>query len=744
MSTLDIKLVEIALEHVTGTDFERFFHAFFPALAGIDFVPLGGTHDGGADAFQDETIFDGQKGRPNTFYQATIQENHRAKIRQTVGRIREFGRDPTTVYYVTARTVPLIDQEEVSLSEELDTNVVIRDRKWIAANINSSNQTVAAFNSFLAPHIAFLSSLGAAPLISASPNIPTRTMCVFLGQEVDRRRGKTDLLEAVTDSLILWALEGTDPDQELLMNRDEILGKIEEALPSARHFIRGAFNTRLEALATKKNTLGREVRWYRKEDKFCLPYETRKIVEADNTEDEFLKIQVMDVYKSRAAQALSANSDVTPDQIAAIAHRSLELTFESEGLELAEFLTGKPDENQYIAIADKVDETIGEVSIAGEAAVEAKTVTLEVLRQAFYRSVEIERLYYGKLSRTYTLMLTLRNEPKVVEYFKGMSSSFVLFVGSDILVRALSERYLPEDDQMTTNMLRILKEAGAELVLTHMAVEEVHGHLEVTDYEFLNWFSEVEPYVTAEMARHANKILIRAYFYAKKDPQVTNKPAGWMSFIEQVCTYKELHNASTSRDQVKRYLIEKFGLNYLDEDDILNLVDEGEVEQLAERILDMKIKEKKELARNDALQIMAIYGRRRELQEEHRPSPYGYRTWWLTHETRVRRATGELVKNKGSQYIIRPEFVLNFIALSPSTVEVQRSFATVFPTLLGVRLSNRMREEIFHDVMKKAKEVKALDEARMSTWMGEMSNKLKGDDFKRYEAEFNGGVLGSN
>jgi hypothetical protein len=93
------------------------------------------------------------------------------------------------------------------------------------------------------------------------------------------------------------------------------------------------------------------------------------------------------------------------------------------------------------------------------------------------------------------------------------------------------------------------------------------------------------------------------------------------------------------------------------------------------------------------------------------------------------------VRSRGAQYIIRPEFILNFVALSPTTEQVRKSYSTVFPTLLGVRLSNRMREDIFHDVMKRAKEVRAVDEARAKVMMSDMSNRLKGDNFKRYEAD---------
>ena len=90
---------------------------------------------------------------------------------------------------------------------------------------------------------------------------------------------------------------------------------------------------------------------------------------------------------------------------------------------------------------------------------------------------------------------------------------------------------------------------------------------------------------------------------------------------------------------------------------------------------------------------------------------------------------------------MRPEFILNFIALSPDSEEVRRSYETIFPTLLGVRLSNRMREDIFHDVMEKVKEAWEVDEARARAKVEDMSNRLKGDRFKRYESDFISGQL---
>lgn len=732
MSTVDPRLVEIALEYVSGDDFERFFHAFYPELAGISFIPLGGIHDGGADAFQGDQILEGKTGRAGTFYQASVQQDHRAKIRHTVQRLRMSNREPNRLIYCTSRTISFIDREEEELSNELDVTVTIRDRKWIAVNINRSQVTVNAFNSFLKGAADFLSGFGAPTIVSASDTIQLKTMCVFLGQEVDRRRGNTDLLEAVTDSLILWALEGTDPDQGVLMNRDQILEKVEAAMPKSKQFIRGSIDSRLDLLSSKGNASGRELRFYRKTQEYCLPYETRLLVEKENIEDEALKLRVLDIYRTRAEKCQSHYTSILPDQVASIAQRTLELTFEKEGLELAEFLSGAATDERYGAITDQVDEAILEANLSGIVAVETKSAVVDVLRQAFYDSEEDERVYYGKLSRTYSLMLSLSNEPKVVEYFKGMSGDFTLFVGSDIIIRALSERYLPKEDQMTVNMLKILKSAGSTLMLTEPTVAEVQGHLALSDNEYRSLFLEIDHDVHRDIARHCNRILIRAYYYAKTDETAETRPRNWEGYIGQICSYRDLHISTKSREQVKDYLIEEFGLEFVAYNEIEKLTDHDEVLELVDRVKEFKSEEF--LAKNDALHILAVYGKRDLLRERHHPNPYGYKTWWLTHEARVLRATKTLVRSKGGAgYIMRPEFIMNFISLSPSLEEVHKSYNKIFPTILGVRLSNRMRNHVFEDVMSRAKEAREISPARSKALLSAMATSLKGDGYRAYE-----------
>ena len=210
MNTVNYQLVEVGLERADDTSFERFAQAFFAGLTGQSFVPLGGVRDGGADALSERGLF--QAGPPDHFWQALIQATYEAKIRNTTRRLREFGRVPKQLTYCTSRIIPTIDVLEDRLGAELDLRLRIRDQKYIVSHINASPATVEAFNSYLAPQLVFLQTIGGTSTIQHAPPFSARALCVFLGQEVERRRGNTDLLEALTDSLILWALENADPE----------------------------------------------------------------------------------------------------------------------------------------------------------------------------------------------------------------------------------------------------------------------------------------------------------------------------------------------------------------------------------------------------------------------------------------------------------------------------------------------------------------------------------------------------
>ena len=296
---------------------------------------------------------------------------------------------------------------------------------------------------------------------------------------------------------------------------------------------------------------------------------------------------------------------------------------------------------------------------------------------------------------------------------------------------------------MTCNLLKILRSAGATLYLCDPVVEEVHRHLETSDWEFINYCEHQERFIDADIARHINKILIRAYFYAKLLPsEGVRPPAGWRSFVGQFCNYESLHQNPKGKRELQQYLVQRFGLEVFTDEDLDSMVNAEEARKLAEQLKPFKRERGQEvLALNDARMILAVYGFRRRRKEEYKGSAYGFSTWWLTHETRVQLATADLVKERGAKYILRPDFASISYPCLPLRSRLESPTRASCQHCSGVQLSNRMREEVFHDVMRRVDDALAIDDARARVMMGQLSNRLKGDFFKQYEVDWKRGAI---
>lgn len=726
-------LVKIALDRVTGWQFEDFANSFYAGLVGARYVPLGGVKDGGADAFEGDPVKE-EEGRPTIFFQASIETDYRSKIRRTIKRLREFGRDPRELTYLTSRTVKYIDSEERELSRDLDVTVRIRDAAYAVSHINDGSATRAAFRHYLQSATDFLKSVGASSIIGPSRHVSSPAVYVFLEQELSRRRGDTSLVDAVTDSLILWALEGTDPDAKLFMSQGDISERISREIPATRQVVEPRLERRLQLLASRNHPDGRQVRWHKKDDVFVLPYETRRRIEEENRADETLRLDMLGSLYNRITEHSHPSLEEVDNRLAAeITLRSLQRTFEQEGLEFSSFLMDEA-QGDLATVTDSIRTTLTENNLTGQKGIAVGEVVFRAIRSVFYESIEVERAYLGKLSRTYTLLFTLNTEPKLIEFFQEVTGHLNLYVGTDLLVRALSERFVPEPDQMTRRTLLMASRLGARLVLSDAVLEEVLGNLRAADSEFHNWFEAIESHVDDFMARNADKIMIRAYFYAKLNPNLgRSRPTSWPVFVSQFCRFEDLHRPSAV-DNLRRYLQVTFGLEHESGEDLEAIVDAEQLNKLTTSLAENKSTER--LARNDALMALAIYARRRQRREESSVSEFGYDTWWLTSESAILRHTKDIVRlHRGARYMMRPDFLLNFLTLAPSSIEARETLSHVFPSVLGIRLSRRMKETTYHGILGKVKEAAGFEDARRAAAIADATNRLKGDFWKQYRVQ---------
>lgn len=740
--------MHLALHEADGTTFEDFFKSFGQAVYGPDFLPIGGMHDGGADGAMSSNLFEDQS-RTGYYFQASIVENIRQKIRDTVKSLEKSRGNIRQLTYFSSRIVPNTDTVEHDLSVELNIPVQIRDRQWITNVINRNDGTKAAYSTHLEPLIFHLIAFGGAKTLPNSSEPEVRALQVFLGQEVERGRSNSTLLTSVTDTLILWALEGTDPDQKIFRTREEILQKIEAILPSAKHFVRSQIDERLGALSRKTSASGRSLNFH-KGVGYCLPYDTRQLMEEENAEDEFLKIEVLDILTERAEKhALrdGLQDDVgSYSEVASIALDAICKTFEYRGLELATSLKNQTPEKMEVPVNDVICSLVFENVENQERRSATIRLASSIIRSSFYDSDEKERIYFGKLSRTYSLLFFLRAEPRIVEYFQNMSSRFHLFVGSDILVRALSETLLSSENMMTSNLLKILSASGATLLLAEPVIDEVYNHLRNSDLEFRHNVQQIETRITVEMASQVPMIMVRAYLYGKlNQPGTKRRPAGWKSFVGNFCTYENLYKQS-ALDELRDLFLTKYKMTFISKDDLLDTVDEDELEELTLSILHGKkkfvsdIEKATLLAQNDALLILGVYGRRRSQNETHTRGIFGFRTWWLTQESHLLRYTARTVEKRRAHHMMRPDFLLNYISLAPSMEDVRQAYLGIFPTLLGLKLSNRVPEDVYIDMMKRTENAYEHDEDRGSVLVANLSDRLAADQRKQYETKLFDGL----
>ena len=712
-------LATIALDRVEGFAFERYIIEFLSSIDGSNFIPMGELHDGGADGLYE------CENNHRIYYQFTRQENHRAKIRQTHKRLEEFGRTVKTIYYYTSRKIDHIDQEEDKLSDELGVIVRIRDRKFILGHLNDSVGTISAYINHLSPYTKFLESVASEKSICTTSYSKDPSTFVFLQHETTNRLSNRKLIHSVTDTMILWALSETDPDKKLFMTESEIEKKIFDCFPWTVKILKGHINQRLKALRSKQ--IGnREINWYNKQKYYCLPYSTRESINFENMQDEVLRINFLDELKLYLS-TLFDGDDGEYRLLANLTDKVLHMVFENQGLLFTHFISTENNNDSLLVVSDCIDEVLVKAKVEPEPLLRYRDYLERTINRLFYKGSPTQRKYLNCLSKTYVLLFTLQAEPKIVEYFSNMGAHFNLFLGSDILVKALSERYLAEQDQVARNLLKMAAGLGMNLSITEGILEEVYTHITGTDFEFLNKFNNIDQVVTAEIARHSKKILIRAYYYAKFEKKVGT----WPSYINQFITYINLHT-DLGREELKKYLIAEYNLTFVENEILESVCNIEKVHELAKTLIDEGAKEKYELAYNTALLVHGVYGVRKQNNETTVVSEYGFKTWWMTNQTIVQKFTADIVRSRLSKYIMRPDFVLNFIAMSPKCEEVRKTFKNIFPSTFGIQLGHRLKDSIFKQVLKDVDSWKDLEEGRVAALMSDLSDKLKVDRLKRY------------
>lgn len=708
MGKIDVDAFRYAIAKIEdGFVFEAFAQAFISALIGASFIPVGGTKDRGVDGFKH--VFN-QSNRTKTIYQISTELGWEEKVKGTVEKLRSNSIDFDKLIYVTNRK---LSGKDAVVDKWMDggVNLSIYDETWFVSRCADNAGVINAYYAFVSKYMHEYSRPGNYKTI-ANLDSDSR-LYVFLQQQFETRSDGVKTDELVIDSLILFSLEGTDPDKEILMTETEILEAVKKYISFSPELIKNKLSDRLKVLSTKP----RKIKYHSAKGSYCLPYETRREIEDRNLLDQE-KYDAFFTQSSATVNRFLKDKDVAVKDVVSLIELCLNTIFKKQGLEFSNFvLTGNSSDLMEQNLDDVIGRAVDESAVVIKNKQAVKNALLLAIREIIYHGTAEQHAYLRSLSNTYMMMFLMKWEPKITTYFESLSSKLTLFVDTSILIPALSEKYLDERNRRHWNLLVGAKRAGIKMYIYETHLDELISHLKMIRDKYYNLYYPMEQtYVDSNTVLYIDEIMIRAYYYAKMFDKVD-------SFDEFLNCFVSPELKPTVKKELTIFLSEVFGIQFLPKSQMNVNIDEDEVEKLVESLSFTKHEVK---ARNDAEMILSLYSLREKNDEVADTGIMGYRTWWLSKDTSTYRAINRCFGDKYPvSCYIRPDFIYNYIALSPTTEDVSNMYDQLFPTMLGVNLSYHLPEEVLHSVQKKLKDFHGKEPVRVKQILNELSDKLK-------------------
>lgn len=209
MTGVDPRAFEFALAKIRdGYIFEKFSLQFLAYIFSYEFIPVGRVKDRGIDGL--EHLYS-QKGIERNIFQISIDKNCKGKLENTLKTLIRNNIRFKKLNYVTNLNFPNKDKAIDEFVDTYSKAVSIYDLKWLSSHVNDTPSTVNTYKTFLESYFHEFSQPGKAYEVGDLVEDPR--LFVFLRQQWDADNKKLEVDEILADTLILYCLEGTDPDK---------------------------------------------------------------------------------------------------------------------------------------------------------------------------------------------------------------------------------------------------------------------------------------------------------------------------------------------------------------------------------------------------------------------------------------------------------------------------------------------------------------------------------------------------
>jgi hypothetical protein len=693
-----------------GWIFEGFAQSFLSAVFNYEYTPVGGTKDKGIDGLSH--VFH-RSGFNKQIFQISTEKDCIGKINRTIEVLRKNEIKFDLLTYVTNREIKNKDSIVDLVLDQKNTNIRIFDLSWFTANANASEGTKNAYFTYIKRNLHEYNTPGKSFIVSG---IETDSrIFVFLRQQLESKGNDFKIDDLLADSLILFALEGTDPDENKFKSKEEIKQQIKEYVKFDPKLLDDTINRRLNSLSSKPrkinfhDTLG-----------YCLPYDTRVEIQQRNLSD----IELQRIFYEQTESVIRKYLKDGEGSVKNLAHlidEIIQKIFYQQGLEFSNFvLHGDSKKSVDKDLQQTINIAVDESKVIEKNKEIVKTCLQVAIRSIVYSGTYEQRRYLKSLSNTYMMMFLLQWNPQVALYFESMAANLKIYVCTSIIVPALSEYYLDDENKRHWNLLKASNNVGIKLYISDPIIDELISHLKMIKNKYDTLFSYAEDiYLTSELnTLFIDEVLIRAYFHAKARGRVNS----FSDFLNNFCD----PSVNNVKEELLDYLYSQFGIEYKSDSSLKVSINSDDQTKLVTKL--EKQGKHAVKAKTDAKIILTIYKLREINNEISSTGIFGYKTWWLSKDTSTYKAVHSVLKNKYTiSCYMRPDFLYNHIALAPKKTEIDSLYKQIFPTLLGVNLSFHLPKEVAEYVQKVIADHNSKDPARTKAIIRKLSEKLKSD-----------------
>ena len=456
---------------------------------------------------------------------------------------------------------------------------------------------------------------------------------------------------------------------------------------------------------------------------YLLPYETRLEIRRKNLEDSLLhetfKAQLEEKFKHYLKE-----SDIRVKDCVSLLESLLNQLYYQQGVEFADFiLHGESRDAVDKSLPDIVSRVVDESPVVLKNKESVKTSLLMTIRDVVYNGTSEQKLFLSKLSNTYTMLFLLHCDPKITTFFSSMASKLNIYVCTSILIPAMSEYYLDPVNRRHWNLLASARDAGVSLIINETILRELAAHFKKIASIYESDYMENENLYTEELeVLYIDEIMIRAYFYSKMRGQTSNFNDFLDNFVNPKLTRSD--DLKKLEENLLIFLKDTFGIRFIP-DASLGIGINGKEFKLLATKLERAGKRSGHQARTDAKLILTILKLRDMNNERADSTIFGFKTWWLSKDVITQRELSGLFDGKYStSCYIRPDFLYNYITLTPKLHDVQETYKGIFPTLIGVNISYHLPKEIIDTLYQQIKEHKAKNPARIKMILRELIEEL--------------------